>query len=65
MVLIISGTAYDVYLANRYEKKCALKKYTKDVSSESSSGIGCTTYDLSHATPEKKNGAIGIAIPTG
>lgn len=37
-----------------------MKKYSKDLNSESSSGLGCTTYDL---TPEKSNKSF--SIPTG
>lgn len=62
-ILLVWGTAYDIVLRKRYKKKLLMKKYAKDLSSESSSGIGCTTYDL---TNEKKNSnCVGIGIPTG
>lgn len=65
VILLIAGTTYDLILNHRYQQKCKVKKYSKDLNSETSSGIGCTTYDLTHAGPEKKNSAIGISIPSG
>lgn len=63
--LVFVGTSYDLYLTSKYEKKCSVSKFSKELNSESSSGIGCTTYDLSNASPDKKNSAIGIPMPTG
>lgn len=40
-----------------------MKNYSKDLNSESSSGLGCTTYDLTQGLPEKSNKSF--SIPTG
>lgn len=40
-----------------------LKNYSKDLNSDSS-GLNCTTYDLTKAITDKKN-CVGIGIPTG
>lgn len=44
-----------------------MKKYSKDLNSESSSGLGCTTYDLTQGLPDKANKAncTAFGIPTG
>lgn len=44
-----------------------MKKYSKDLNSESSSGLGCTTYDLTQGLPDKANKAScnTFGIPTG
>lgn len=36
---------------------------TKELASDSSSGINCTTYDLTDAVPNKNDLPIGIVIP--
>lgn len=42
------------------------KKYTKDLSTDSSELNVCTTYDLTRAVDDKKNScAIGIGIQGG
>lgn len=42
------------------------KKYTKDLSTDSSELNVCTTYDLTRAVNDKKNScAIGIGVQTG
>lgn len=42
-----------------------IKKYSKDINSDSS-GLNCTTYDLTRAiTDNKKNICVDIGIPTG
>lgn len=40
-----------------------IKKYSKDISSDSS-GLNCTTYDLTRAINEKKSSCVGIGMPT-
>lgn len=40
-----------------------MEKCTKVLVSDSSSGIGCTTYDLTDAAPNKGDLPIGIVIP--
>ena len=54
--LIIWGTLYDIMLKNR------IKKYATDLNSDSS-GLNCTTYDLTGGA-DKKN-CVGIGMPTG
>lgn len=61
-IFIVWGTAYDTILRNRMKHKMALKKYSKDLNSDSS-GLNCTTYDLTRAiTQDKndKNNCVGI-----
>lgn len=42
-----------------------IKKYSKDVNSDSS-GLNCTTYDLTRAITDKKSTCVvGIGIPSG
>lgn len=36
---------------------------TKELASDSSSGINCTTYDLTDSVPNKNDLPIGIVIP--
>jgi hypothetical protein len=59
-IFIAWGTAYDLVL----RKRAKAKKYSKDVNSDSS-GLNCTTYDLTRAITDKKNNCVGIGIPTG
>lgn len=40
------------------------KKYTKDLNSDSS-GLNCTTYDLTGNGTDKKSNCVGIGMPTG
>ena len=62
----MAGTSYDLMLRRRYKRKLSMKTYAKDLNSESSSGLGCTTYDLTQAIPNKsKNNCAVIAIPSG
>jgi hypothetical protein len=57
-LLIIWGTTYDVIIKKRN------KKYLKDLNSDSS-GLNCTTYDLTGNGTDKKNNCVGIGMPTG
>lgn len=64
-ILIAWGTAYDVMLKNRIKKKMGIKKYSKDLNSDSS-GLNCTTYDLTRAINDtKKSNCVGIGMPAG
>lgn len=65
-ILIVWGTAYDVALKRRSKEKMGNKKYSKDLNSDSS-GLNCTTYDLTRAINDNKksNCVVGIGIPTG
>lgn len=56
-ILIAWGTTYDIILKKRCEN------YTKDLNSDSS-GLNCTTYDLTGNGTDKKN-CVGIGIPSG
>lgn len=40
------------------------KKYSKESISDSS-GLNCTTYDLTRAINEKKPSCVGIGMPSG
>lgn len=63
-VLLVWGTLLEIYLTNRIkEQKRRLEKCTKVLVTDSSSGIGCTTYDLTDAAPSKGDLPIGIVIP--
>lgn len=64
-ILIALGTAYDIVLKRRVKEKMGIKKYAKDLNSDSS-GLNCTTYDLTRAINDnKKSNCVGIGIPTG
>lgn len=61
-IFIAWGTAYDLVLRKRQKAKLGIKKYSKDISSDSS-GLNCTTYDLTRAITDKnKNTCVGIGI---
>lgn len=64
-IFIAWGTAYDIMLRKRLKTKMDIKKYSKDVNSDSS-GLNCTTYDLTRAitNDNKKNQCVGIGIPS-
>lgn len=62
-IFIAWGTAYDLVLRKRQKEKMGIKKYSKDISSESS-GLNCTTYDLTRAITDKKSTCVGIGIPS-
>uniref|UniRef100_A0A1W7R5K7 Nose resistant-to-fluoxetine protein N-terminal domain-containing protein n=2 Tax=Aedes albopictus TaxID=7160 RepID=A0A1W7R5K7_AEDAL len=66
-LLLFGGTGYDLVLRKKYADKIRMKKYSKDLSSESSSGLGCTTYDLTQGLPDKANkvNCSAFGIPTG
>ncbi|XP_053691463.1 O-acyltransferase like protein [Sabethes cyaneus] len=66
-LLLIGGTGCDLILRKRYEENLRMKKYSKDLNSESSSGLGCTTYDLTRNLPDKaaKTNCDAFSIPTG
>jgi hypothetical protein len=57
--LIACGTYYDVKRNNKRNRK-----YAKDLHSDSS-GLNCTTYDLTGNGTDKKSNCVGIGIPTG
>lgn len=64
-IFIIWGTIYDVILSRRVKNKLAMKKYSKDLNSDSS-GLNCTTYDLTRAiSNDKKSNCVGIGMPSG
>lgn len=63
-ILMFIATLYELYLKRRV-KALKSKNRTKDDATDSSSGIGCTTYDLTSAVPNKNDLAIGIVIPRG
>lgn len=44
--------------------KKRIKKYAKDLNSDSS-GLNCTTYDLTGNGTDKKSNCVGIGMPTG
>ncbi|KAG5682060.1 hypothetical protein PVAND_011445 [Polypedilum vanderplanki] len=62
-VFITWGTAYDIILKRRLKEKTQVKSYTKELHSESS-GLNCTTYDLTRAMSDKKSSCVGIGIPS-
>lgn len=46
------------------KKTSEVKSYSKDLHSDSS-GLNCTTYDLTHSIADnKKNNCVGIGIPS-
>lgn len=55
MCLCIGGTAFELYLKHRDEEKLRTKYANKDSVSDTSSGTGCTTYDLTKEIPNAKN----------
>lgn len=58
--LIALGTLYD----HRLRKQMKKKIYSKELQSDSS-GLNCTTYDLTRNMGEKKSNCVGIGMPTG
>lgn len=61
--LMAAATLYEIYLTARAKRVLKNKHRTKDDSvTDSSSGIGCTTYV---SVPNKNDLSIGIAIPHG
>lgn len=63
---MVIATTYDLYLDARAKRALRNKGSSKDdMVTDSSSGIGCTTYDLTGAVPNKNDLAIGIGIPRG
>lgn len=64
-ILLALGTAYDSILKRRVKRKMGIKKYAKDLNSDSS-GLNCTTYDLTRAINDnKKSNCVGIGMPSG
>lgn len=62
---MITATIYELYLTARAKRALKNKRRNKDdIVTDSSSGIGCTTYDLTSSVPNK-NDSIGIVIPRG
>jgi hypothetical protein len=62
-IFIAWGTAYDSLLKRRHREKTQVKSYVKELHSESS-GLNCTTYDLTRAIGDKKSTCVGIGIPS-
>lgn len=61
-----AATVYELYLTSRAKAALKNKRQNKDdMVTDSSSGIGCTTYDLTSAVPNKNDLPIGIVIPRG
>lgn len=58
------GTSYDIVLKKRGTQKMGEKKFSRDLNSDSS-GLNCTTYDLTRAIQDNTNSSLGIAVPTG
>lgn len=58
-----AATIYELYLTARAKRALKDKHRNKDdLATDSSSGIGCTTYDLTSSVPNKNDLPIGIAI---
>lgn len=61
-----AATFYELYLTARAKRALNNKHQNKDdMATDSSSGIGCTTYDLTSSVPNKNDLPIGIVIPRG
>lgn len=64
--LLFTSTIYELYLIQRAKQALKNKRRAKDdIVTDSSSGIGCTTYDLTSSVPNKGDLPIGIVIPRG
>lgn len=66
VILLISGTGYDLVLRRRYKAKMRIKSYCKELTGDMTNGLGCTTYDLTHREPEEngKGNCTVIRVPT-
>lgn len=65
-ILLIWSTLYELLLITRAKRALRNERRVKeDIVTDSSSGIGCTTYDLTSAVPNKNDLPIGIVIPRG
>lgn len=65
-ILLVWSTLYEAILITRARRALRNKRRVKeDIVTDSSSGIGCTTYDLTSAVPNKNDLPIGIVIPRG
>lgn len=65
-VLLVTATIYELILIARAKQLANNKRRVKDdIVTDSSSGIGCTTYDLTSSVPNKGDLPIGIVIPRG
>lgn len=65
-VLLATATIYELLLIHRAKNALKNKRRAKDdIVTDSSSGIGCTTYDLTSSVPNKGDLPIGIVIPRG
>lgn len=62
---MVIATLYELHLTARAKRALKQKRRTKDDATDSSSGIGCTTYDLTSSVPNKNDLPIGIVIPRG
>lgn len=62
-VLLIWGTLLEMWLTYKLKQKRLRNKCSKELVTDSSSGIGCTTYDLTDAVPNKHDLPIGISMP--
>lgn len=52
-----------MWLTYKLKQKRLRDKCSKELVTDSSSGIGCTTYDLTDAVPNKHDLPIGISMP--
>lgn len=60
------ATIYDLHLSAVAERAAKSKNTNKDdATTDSTSGLGCTTYDLTAAAPNKNDLPVGIVIPRG
>lgn len=63
-IFIAWGTFHDIILKQKNKVKIGDKKYSKDLNSDSS-GLNCTTYDLTRAISDKKSGCVDLGTPSG
>lgn len=63
---MVWATIYELHLINVAKRALKSKRSTKDeAATDSSSGLDCTTYDLTSAVPSKNGLPIGIEMPRG
>jgi hypothetical protein len=63
-MLIAAGTLYDHRLKKQTKTEVEKKRSSKDAISESS-GVNCTTYDLTQSINRKESDGVDISIPAG
>lgn len=61
--LMVAGTAYGIILKRREDRKMQIKYTHKDSVSDTSSGTGCTTYDMTKSIPIKTDLTLDISRP--